>query len=109
MSVLIKGMEMPMVCRTCQFLLCINHYDELGVCGRTRKDVTQIKDKRDEDCPLIEIPSEHGDLIDRDTLPMRDISPDAWYSPMMGCLEDDLDEVPVIVPREGVTQNESSD
>lgn len=47
---------------------------------------------------------EHGDLIDRNNLPMRDISPDAWYSPMIGCLEDDLDEVPVIVPRTEVTE-----
>lgn len=68
MSVLIKGMDMPMVCRTCQFLLYINHYDELGVCGRTRKDVTQIKDKRDEDCPLVEIPTKHGRLIDADSV-----------------------------------------
>lgn len=50
------------------------------------------------------LPKGHGDLIDRNSLPMRDISPDAWYSPMIGCLEDDLDEVPVIVPRTEVTE-----
>jgi hypothetical protein len=96
MSVLIKGMEMPMVCRTCQFLLYINHYDELGVCGRTRKDVTQIRDKRDEDCPLIEIPPEHGDLIDRNKIAF-----DNWSVDGHVCANrQDILNMPVIVPRE---------
>ena len=46
MSVLIKGMEMPKNCFLCRF-------KNIGIC------------ESKEDCPLIEVPTPHGDLIER--------------------------------------------
>lgn len=58
MSVLIKGMEMPENCLVCFVpcsLLCdLDDYD--------RKRI------RHPDCPLVEIPTPHGRLIDADEL-----------------------------------------
>lgn len=35
-------------------------------------------------------------LIDADALKMRDISPEAWYSPMWGLEQIDIDDAPTI-------------
>lgn len=48
MSVLIKGMEMPESCESCRF-------EDFGGCMfRVKK----------EDCPLVEVPTPHGRLVD---------------------------------------------
>ena len=67
MSVLIKGMEMPDGCNTCQLRdLRFNYY----VC-RAKKledgfylDVDDVVGRRHRYCPLVEIPTPHGRLID---------------------------------------------
>ena len=52
MSVLIKGMEKPKSCESCPF-------EDFGGCMfRVQK----------EDCPLVEIPTPHGRLIDADAV-----------------------------------------
>ena len=68
MCVLIKGMEMPKGCHDCQFMeysgACGNH------CGLTREfngDIDLEEERREEHCPLIELPP-HGRLIDADAL-----------------------------------------
>ena len=55
MSVLIKGMEMPERC---------------GMCFLRAGDCKQriYMEQRPKDCPLIEIPTPHGRLIDADEL-----------------------------------------
>jgi len=59
MSVLIRGMKMPN-CYNCTLK---------SICSRWAKhDVEWQKQNRDEGCPLVEIPTPHGDLIDRDAL-----------------------------------------
>ena len=71
MSVLIKGMEMPSRCNMCQLRdLCFDYY----IC-RAKKlndglylDVDDVKDRRHIKCPLVEVPTPHGDLVDRDDL-----------------------------------------
>ena len=55
MSVLIKGMEMPERCGMC-FL-------RVGDCKQRI-----YMEQRPKDCPLIEIPTPHGRLIDADEL-----------------------------------------
>ena len=63
MSVLIKGMKMPEHCGYCRFA-----YD--GICHAlqvTRYD-KKTKDGKLIDCPLTEIPTPHGRLIDADAL-----------------------------------------
>ena len=66
MSILIKGMDMPKSCGECEF----NYYLEGGSyewceCVILHDDLNQF-DTRRTDCPLVEIPTPHGDLIDRD-------------------------------------------
>lgn len=71
MSVLIKGMEMPSGCSMCQLRdLCYDYY----IC-RAKKlndgrylDVDDVTNRRHRNCPLIEIPTPHGRLIDADEL-----------------------------------------
>lgn len=61
MSVLIKGMAMPIHCSVCKFF---DHGDcELLPYG----DYIDDKHKRRDNCPLIELPP-HGRLIDADAL-----------------------------------------
>ena len=69
MSVLVKGMEMPSGCNMCQLRdLCYDYY----IC-RAKKlndgrylDVDDVTNRRHRYCPLIEIPTPHGRLIDAD-------------------------------------------
>ena len=69
MSVLIKGMKMPKNCSECQL-----EYDQMrcSVVGFNWYGQDYIDIGFDPnfnklpECPLIEIPNKHGDLIDRD-------------------------------------------
>ena len=64
MSIRIKGMKMPDDCKTCD--LC--QYDD-GFWGFCFANDERIADEgRREDCPLIEVPTPHGRLIDADEL-----------------------------------------
>ena len=71
MSVLIKGMEMPRHCKECS-LLC--DYDDCYFCGYQDGflyvfgESYLVPNKRPEWCPLIEVPTPHGRLIDADEL-----------------------------------------
>lgn len=43
------------------------------------------------------LPKGHGRLIDVDKLEPRDISPEAWYSPMWGFELVDIEDAPTII------------
>ena len=58
MSIIVKGMKMPTNCKHCPFIVST-------ICYITNKDNLNV---RQDDCPLVEIPEKHGDLIDRDWL-----------------------------------------
>ena len=61
MSILIKGMEMPENCDKCRFQSALRLYCDAmpyNFCGNT-DDI-----ERPDFCPLIEIPTPHGRLID---------------------------------------------
>ena len=60
MSVLIKGIEMPTTCVECY--MC--HY---STCVITESDCNARYSRRNDDCPLIEVPP-HGRLGDLDAL-----------------------------------------
>ena len=45
----------------------------------------------------IPLPKGHGRLIDADELEPRDISPEAWYSPMWGFELVDIEDAPTII------------
>ena len=67
MSVLIINMEMPNTCKAC---VCSNYYERMDMilCDIMDKqlDEKQWKSERHHDCPLIEVPTPHGRLIDAD-------------------------------------------
>ena len=73
MSLLIKGMEMPVGCwwrnslglyRECPF------FDRDHYCYKLNREVSDNYAKRPFDCPFIEVPTPHGRLIDADELLM---------------------------------------
>ena len=63
MSVLIKGMEMPKNCEECP----LNHY-ECALLEKSSEEIMQYfgGDCRHPDCPLVEVLTPHGRLIDAD-------------------------------------------
>ncbi len=56
MSVLIRGMEMPQCCGECKFMVDRWCY--------ASEDAYFVLNKRHPDCPLVEVPTPHGRLID---------------------------------------------
>ena len=63
MSLLINGVDVPRCCCDC-FL-----YDSAGFCALDpTREFEDYNHKRPDDCALVEIPTPHGDLIDRDDL-----------------------------------------
>ena len=60
MSVIVKGIEMPEDCFSCRL-------KEEGFCNLTDAVANDIY-KRNDDCPLVELPEKHGRLIDADAL-----------------------------------------
>lgn len=76
MDILIKGMEMPRFCADCPFRETrydpgYYQYEKCKASGRIfnecRFDVNTFAERLN-DCPLIEIPTPHGRLIDADAL-----------------------------------------
>lgn len=67
MSVLVKGMEMPTTCCNCKFR---EPFIDFAYCHLAEMDMEyeESDNCRHPDCPLIEIPTPHGRLIDADEL-----------------------------------------
>lgn len=65
MSLLIKGMDMPECCEVCP---CYNWIED--IC-RITESPNDFSDARIEDCPLVEVSTPHGRLIDADRLEDR--------------------------------------
>ncbi len=65
MSVLIKSIEMPKKCKQCWFFG--SDSARVGYCYLL-KGKLPLPDGVPQDCPLIEVPTTHGDLIDREAL-----------------------------------------
>ena len=64
MSILIKDMEMPKSCYRCPMA-----NDDFYLCGATEKYLENDSEERRPDwCPLVEIPTPHGRLIDADAV-----------------------------------------
>lgn len=67
MSVIVKGMEMPTTCCNCKFreLFLVFAYCHLA---EMDMEYEESENCRHPDCPLVEIPTPHGRLIDADKL-----------------------------------------
>ena len=68
MSVLIRGMEMPKNCAYCPLSEYRNSSildcKQIGTVGTASRDTHNVLNRRHPNCPLIEIPTPHGDLVD---------------------------------------------
>ena len=73
MSVLVKGMEMPKNCNECKFGTWSNLH-QTAACKRHdfepcfKDHSREYMEKRADFCPLVEVPAQHGRLIDADAL-----------------------------------------
>ena len=96
MSILIKGIEMPKSCEDCKF--CIGLADtEWGMCAGCLIDDEYREASSKSGCPLVEVPTPHGRLIDADALDYKLSSSDRDIY-VRGVLEE---EAPTIIEAEG--------
>ncbi|MBQ1309642.1 MAG: hypothetical protein II224_02590 [Ruminococcus sp.] len=106
MSVMIRGMEMPSGCNTCQLhVLCFDYYvcraKKLERGGYLDVDDKVIEGRRHRCCPLVEIPTPHGRLIDADALMECRLEPNHYEELKDGYIPDyDLDSAPTIIEAE---------
>lgn len=68
MSVLIKGMKMPENCTICRFCAPEADLGDGEMCMATGRFMPPCSTERLEECPLAEVPTPHGPLIDKDAL-----------------------------------------
>ena len=95
MSVLIKGMDMPECCEVCP---CYDWKED--IC-RITDSPNDFSDTRVSDCPLVEIPTPHGRLIDADALMECRLEPNHYEELKDGYIPDyDLDSAPTIIEAE---------
>ena len=97
MSILIKGdIGLPRDCCKCPF----NCY---GLClaNRSKLSVDKCVKSRHSDCPLVEVPTPHGRLIDADALMECRLEPNHYEELKDGYIPDyDLDSAPTIIEAE---------
>ena len=66
MSILIKGMEMPKSCSKCRWFDMGGGYGYQCTLLHKSFDMwNEISVARDKECPLTEVPTPHGELVDR--------------------------------------------
>ena len=98
MSILIKGMKMPEHCGYCRFA-----YD--GICHalQVMRYDKETKDGKLIDCPLTEIPTPHGRLIDADRLLRTEIKHLYYHLPNGDTAIPiiDVEHAPTIIEAEG--------
>ena len=106
MSVVIRGMEMPETSLQCEFC-------ESGYCNKMNMRFCPGAVKRPDWCPLIELPANHGPLIDREAT-ISALSENAYAVgksalPMMMTLVkaiNDIKRMPVIIEAEDTDEND---
>ncbi len=101
MSVIVKGMEMPYGCADCDFCGGIIMPDGIYCCdcpteashGKNISDAIN-NDTRADFCPLVEIPTPHGRLIDADAI--QDYNVETFGQRLLI-----IDTAPTVIEREG--------
>ena len=93
MSVIVKGVGMPSCCGMCP--MAHRNFDGnetrlacYALCKWAREDEAVRRD----DCPLVELPEKHGDLIDKNELLKQMNTAIAMMSGMMKALDAEGDE-----------------
>ena len=89
------NIAMPKTCEACP---C---NDDNWRCGATGEyfDYDDMYERRRADCPLIEIPTPHGRLIDADKLNTYDLSPVNGFC-VMGVTEEDIGLADTVIEAE---------
>ena len=103
MSLLINGMEMPHCCVVCPFK---EMYHDGLLCKATNpyKYIPKFLHKRYEKCPLVEVSTPHGRLIDADRLLaiIKSAAGDQISVPLAAVLGS-IEHAPIVVEKEGQT------
>ncbi len=100
MSLILKGIDLPKSCGECEFNYNLEGGSyEWWECVILHDDINQF-DTRRTDCPLIEIPTPHGRLIDADALEtvFKDMAKCEWNQKAFPiswayAFEDTIDEI----------------
>lgn len=114
MAILIKGMEMPVCCVGCDFhgSIFMPFPEGIYCCDcpaetMRGKDISRaiVEDCRDPNCPLIEIPEHHGDLIDKASLIDEIVKIKDLRTLSTKTIGEAIDRTPTIIPasKEGET------
>ena len=104
MSVLIKGMEMPKNCKECMFADFEDvDFDYVLYCTANKKyaDLDMYDHPMGWNCPLIEIPTPHSDLVDRDVMIAEY---DHQHKGPAGGARQIMVDAPTVIEAEGVTE-----
>ena len=94
MNVIIKGMEMPKNCDECGF-------EHRAYCFLV--DTVIESNDRPDWCPLVEVPTPHGRLIDADALKVSLVFAEKtaeWAVPALKAVLMVIDEMPTIIEAE---------
>ena len=106
MSILIKGAKMPEHCRGC-------HYEGfLSNCRLTGQDIEDVRGDRPTWCPIVEIKTPHGRLIDADAF-LATVRPICEEDSFAACtlktvkqlIINKINEFPAIIPADGGAEN----
>ena len=95
MSIMIKGKDIP---KSCVFCPCYKEYHKCGVRDGERL-ISWIV--RPDDCPLVEVPTSHGDLIDREKV--KELLLDLWKAGKDYSIADiirEIVDIPTIIEAE---------
>ena len=114
MSVIIKGMEIPESCFDCAFRSPLFIPDEVYFCNCSVEpnglDITQAveEDYRHPDCPLVEVPTPHGRLIDADELKKEYPHDEDWEYPVNTneYVSESIDNALTVIDAEGEEHEE---
>ena len=106
-SVIVKGMEMPKNCAYCPLSEYRNSSildcKQIGTVGTASRDTHNVLNRRHPNCPLIEIPTPHGRLVDIKSVEDRkfttvDNEYERWWN---GALDSVVDNAPTVIEAEG--------
>ena len=97
MGIYIKGMKMPEKCGSCDLFHVESPMHCTVVKGHKTVDAPYGMPRPDW-CPLVEVPEQHGDLIDRDALLKKTIN-NPLHAPYI--VAKDIRDMPTIIEAEG--------
>lgn len=101
MTILVKGMEMPRSCAKCMFTQVISVLDKLGYqCYLSGETAMEKEFARHgiKNCPLVEVPTSHGRLIDADKL--FKAAPGLWCHDIWVIKASAIHDMPTVIEAE---------